>query len=194
MGNKFEDIQQKNTKDAAYLASEIEKSNFLAHTIREVETAVSFIRKMHYRVVTYESPEAKTSSSIFFERCCEIQLVPIPKNIAPTNEDEKDRQIRLTIAHELGHLFFNIDKLDQFEVLNKRKVAPEEEVYAWVFAYHMIDKKSEHHKNSVRLKKHSYSNFVLKNSLDLILDNPASKIDTTIVKEIKEALKNERGL
>jgi len=187
--NKYKDIHKKTAKEAALIAAKVEKSNYLAHTIREIEYAISIMLSKNYRIHIHIPQEAKTSANVFRERCCEIQLEPVNEDTVYTNEVKKDRRIRLTLAHELGHLIYNFDKLKDHEALNKRKCTPEEEIYAWMFAYHLIEEKSNHHKIDIERKKHIYDDGELKQSLVSILENPNSKIDIVVIQGVKECLR-----
>jgi hypothetical protein len=128
-------------EDAAGVVCEVEKRNYLAHSIREIENALSkhpYFR--HYRIITRVPPNNDGGALILFRiKCCEILL---PSNC----ETMDDRKIRLALGHELGHLVRNMDKLDDPEVLDNNSPPKEEEIYAWEFAYHLIRLKSDEHR------------------------------------------------
>jgi len=161
---KFKDISTKSPKEAAEIVGVVEKRNYLAHTIRDIEYAILQKHNKHYHVVTYTSLNSKKSKIIFYDRGCEIRL---------TRECEEmdERKIRLILAHELGHLVYNIDKLKNPEIFEGTVRSVKEEVYAWVFAYHLIDKKSAEHKGDMGRGKFVYKHGELKDSLTSILKN-----------------------
>lgn len=121
----------------AKIVAVVNKENYLAHAIREIENAVLQTFSKNFRIATHCST-CKDSSSIYFsENGCTIF---IPKSAM----DEGDpKEIRIRLAHELGHLIYNFKSLSAPAILNKRPTASaEEEAYAWAFAYTLICEKS----------------------------------------------------
>jgi len=63
--------------------------------------------------------------------------------------------IRLRLAHEIGHLVYNINllpdskKVDALNIRSIDMVPPEEELFAWRFAYELIKTKSEQYHNEL---------------------------------------------
>jgi len=144
MENKYRTLDQlvssKNSKEAAKVVGVVEKSNYLAHTIREIEHAlVGEPMSMHYHILTHvpEPGRRKKGSVCFSEKCCTILL---PSEC----EDIDDKRIRLVLAHELGHLVYNISQLKNPELFGfGRKPPVDEEVFAWEFGYYVIKLKSD---------------------------------------------------
>lgn len=166
--NRYENLYKKTPVEAAAVVCEVEKRNYLAHSIREIENALSKRPYFKlYRIITLVPPNNNAGALIIFrERCCEI--------ILPSNCEEMcDRKVRLSLGHELGHLIRNLDKLDDSAVLNNKTPASEEESYAWQFSYHLIRLKSEQHQKD-GLTAFVYGEEELKRTLrDLVLEkNP----------------------
>lgn len=167
--NRYENLSKKSPEEAAAVVCEVEKRNYLAHSIREIENALSkapYFR--HYRIITLVPPNNEAGAVILFrEKCCEI--------ILPSNcETMCDKKVRLSLGHELGHLIRNFDKLNDSAVLDNKTPSSEEEVYAWQFAYHLIRLKSEQYRKE-GMTKFVYGEEELKQTLrDLIIEkNPA---------------------
>jgi len=138
MPNKYEGLPRMSPADAARVVCEVEKRNYLAHSIREIENALSkapYFR--HYRIITRVPPNNTGGALILFrEKSCEILL---PANC----EKMDDKKIRLSLGHELGHLVRNMEKLGDSDVLDNNTPPDDEEIFAWEFAYHLIRLKGE---------------------------------------------------
>jgi Zn-dependent peptidase ImmA (M78 family) len=141
MQHKYDGLAQKSSVDAAKVVCEVEKRNYLAHSIREIENALSKYPYFKlYRIITRVPPNNNGGALILFhEKQCEILL---PSNC----EKMDDKKIRLSLGHELGHLVRNLDKLDDAAVLDNNSPPKEEEIFAWEFAYHLIRLKGEQDK------------------------------------------------
>lgn len=158
-------------EEAARIVSKVHKSNYLAHTIREIEMAILRSLGKNYSIVTYASVAVTTTAKIrFCDRACMIRL---PSEC----EDMDDKRIRLILAHELGHLIFNLDCLKNLEVLENTKPTETEELSAWVFAYNLVLCKSNEHRDSIRHSKQifTYEGDELKRALISVVraQNPA---------------------
>ncbi|MDR1838485.1 MAG: hypothetical protein LBQ93_02715 [Treponema sp.] len=174
---KYKDLSKKNPQEAAEIVGVVEKRNYLAHTIRDIELAILQAYNKHYHIITYTSLNSKKSKIIFFDRGCEIRL-------SFECEEMDERKIRLILAHELGHLVHNIDKLKNPEILENTARSDEEEIYAWKFAYHLIDKKSTEHKNDMHRGKFVYNHGELKESLTSILKNRKPEICDGVIRSL----------
>jgi len=175
--DKYKDLSTKSPKEAADIVGEVEKRNYLAHTIRDIELAILRNQNKHYHIITCTAANTRKSKILFFDHCCEIWLT--------CECDEIDeRNIRLILAHELGHLVYNIDKLKNPEFLENVKPSDEEEIYAWQFAYHLIDKKSVEHKNNIQQKKFIYHHGELMQSIKSILEKQKQEIYDAVIKGI----------
>ena len=166
MPNKYEGLAIKSAIEAADVVGKVEDSNYLAHTIREIELAMLKIWGVHYHIVTYEAATNNTAKIHFSDQCSTIRIPA-----ARENTDMDDRRVRLTLAHELGHLVYNFDNLKNPEVLKSRSATTKEEAFAWEFAFHLINMKSEGHKSDIRRKRFVYEGDALKQSLVAILRN-----------------------
>jgi Zn-dependent peptidase ImmA (M78 family) len=126
---------------AAAVVCEVEKRNYLAHSIREIENALSkppYFK--HYRIITSVPPNKNSGAVILYRvNACEILL---PSNC----EKMDDKKIRLSLGHELGHLVRNMDKLRDSKILDHHVPSDEDELLAWEFAYHLIRLKGEQDK------------------------------------------------
>jgi len=126
----------------------VEGHNFFAHTIREIELFILEEQHRHYHIITAMSDKITVTETDFYELCCEIRIATIPG-------DEDDCRLRLSLAHELGHLVYNIDKLD--EATNSSKASHDEECWAWRFAYALTMVKSHEHEKNKNLVKFIYN-------------------------------------
>jgi len=175
--NKYEGLSGKSPKEAAEIVGDVDKLNYLAHSIREIELAILQTQGRHYHIITYPLKNIRKSSILFYDKCCEIRL---------TYEYDKidDRIMRLILAHELGHLIYNLDKLRNPEVLENVAPSDEQEIFAWQFAYYLIDKKSLEHENNIQQKKFVYKSGDLKKSITAILQNRKPEIYNAVIKSI----------
>jgi len=179
IGNKYIGLSEKSPQEAAEIVGDVDKSNYLAHTIREIEVALVLTQEKHYHILTCES-NLRAGKIMFYEHCCEIRL-PAGRD-APYSDD---RDIRLILAHELGHVIYNFDKLKAPSTLENLKPSDEQEVYAWLFAYHLIAAKSDGHRSDIRRKKFIYEHGDLKRSLYNILKKGKRQ---TVYEEVSRAL------
>jgi len=175
--SKYAGLSGKNPKEAASIVGEVDRRNYLAHSIREIELAILQTQGRHYHIITYTSETSRKSRIIFFDQCCEIRLT------CECNEID-ERRIRLVLAHELGHLVCNIDKLKNPELLVNVLPSDKQEIYAWQFAYHLINMKSFEHESNIQQKKFVYHSGELKKSIDSILKGRKKEIYDAVMKGI----------
>jgi len=181
MGNKYIDLSKKPPKEAAKIVGEVEKRNYLAHSIREIENALSRPPySKRYRIITHV-PIAKNEDSITFFRvnCCEIFL---PSQC----EKMSDKRIRLALGHELGHLIFNLGNLENSSILEHKNPSNEEEIFAWKFAYYLIKLKSEQHENNKESRVFIYNDNELKDTVSGIVKEKNKEIYDDIVRSLNE--------
>jgi phage terminase large subunit-like protein len=76
------------------------------------------------------------------------------------------------------------DKLKNPEILENTVRSDEEEIYAWKFAYHLIDKKSAEHKDDMHRGKFVYSHGELKQSLISILKDRKPEICDAVINSL----------
>lgn len=180
--SKYEGLRGKSPKEAAEIVGEVDRRNYLAHSIRDIEFAILRKQRMHYHIITYASETCKKSKIIFFDNCCEIRLT--------CECDEIDeRRIRLILAHELGHLVYNIDKLKNPEMLENVVPSDKQEIYAWLFAYHLINNKSFEHENDIQRKKFIYRPGELKQSISFILKDRKPEIYNAVIQDLSASPK-----
>jgi hypothetical protein len=179
MMEKYKDLSKKSPKEAANIVGEVDKRNYLAHTIRDIELAILRTQGKHYHIITCTSPNSRKSKIIFFDQCCEIRLTCEYKEI-------DERGIRLILARELGHLVYNIDKLENPEILESVVPSDEQEIYAWEFAYHLIDKKSVEHEGDMQRGKFVYRHGELKESIASILKSRNPKICDAVIHSLSD--------
>jgi hypothetical protein len=173
--DKYKNLSTKNPKEAANIVGEVEKSNYLAHTIRDIELAILRMQGKHYHIITCTSANIRKSKILFYDHCCEIWLTC-------DYEEINERNIRLILAHELGHVIRNINKLNNPEILENVAPSDKEEIYAWQFAYHLIDKKSFEHENNMQRKKFVYGSGELKQSIKSLLERQKPEIYNAVIK------------
>jgi Zn-dependent peptidase ImmA (M78 family) len=171
--NKYEGLSKKSPKDAAKVVGDVDRLNYLAHSIREIELAILQTQGRHYHIITYPLKNIRKSSILFYDHCCEIRL---------TYEYDKidERIMRLILAHEIGHLVYNIDKLRNPELLKNVVPSNNEEIYAWQFAYHLINEKSLEHEINIQQKKFIYQPGELKKSIAAVLKDETEIYDAVI--------------
>lgn len=154
----------------------VRKDNFLAHTIRDLESKILKEKGKMYQIQTYKS-QSKNFNCDFFDHGCTIR---IPANY----ENMQDGEIRVRLAHELGHIVRNIDKLDNPEFLRKKLEGKEkiaEEIYSWKFAYLLIQKKSREYDENV------YKKFVYKDEyLAALIQGLIKDMDPEIYRELDQ--------
>ncbi|MCL1894622.1 MAG: hypothetical protein FWG02_10415 [Holophagaceae bacterium] len=117
----------------------VDRSSYLAHTIRILEYSVSKVRRKPFVIIVRKNLGNSKTRADFNDRknYCDIFL-------ADTVEYMDNKKFRLVLAHELGHLFYNFDNLNKTGFSFDSEDAPlEEELYAWIFAYWLIFEKSE---------------------------------------------------
>jgi Zn-dependent peptidase ImmA (M78 family) len=137
----------------------VNKNNYLAHTIREIGRFIYGELGKNYHIVTQVSPTLKNDSkTVFHNRGCIIYL---PFDC----EESDDRSIRLILAHELGHLVYNVDRLNDFNFVGPRKAPVEEELFAWQFAYYLVKMKGDELRRDIERKRFIYADDDLKRSL-----------------------------
>jgi hypothetical protein len=175
--DKYKNLSTKSPKEAADIVGEVEKRNYLVHTIRDIELAILRTQSRHYHIITCTAANSRKSKILFFDNCCEIWLTCDYKEIS-------ERDIRLILAHELGHLVFNIDKLKNPEILQNTTGSDEEEIKAWMFAYYLIDKKSFEHQNDMQRKKFVYRSGELRKSIESRLQRQNPEISDAVIKSL----------
>jgi hypothetical protein len=175
--DKYKNLSIKSPKEAADIVGEVEKRNYLAHTIRDIELAILRTQSRHYHIITCTAANSRKSKILFFDHCCEIWLTC-------SYEEIDERDIRLILAHELGHLVFNIDKLENPEILQNTAGSDEEEIKAWIFAYHLIYKKSVEHQNDTQKKKFIYRPGELRQSIESHLKRQKPEISDAVIKSL----------
>jgi hypothetical protein len=143
----FSGLSGKSPEEAAGAVGFVDRQNYFAHTIREIQRAIFLAHGRHYHVNTRIDHRVKETGIAYFQQGCDIYL---------TGECEAvdERIARLMLAHELGHLVRNIDRLELLSGFVWS--APEEEVYAWVFAYHLVLAKSAMHERDIERRKHIF--------------------------------------
>lgn len=156
----------------------VRKDNYLAHTIKEIERYILREEGKCYPILTY--PSEVKHFKCDFQRCyCAIRVPSDCTNIAVS-------EIRIRLAHELGHIVKNMDKLGDWERLQKERTREEknaEEIEAWKFAYYLIQKKSLDYQNN------TYKDFIFEDrQLVATIQRLVKGMDPAISKELGRAL------
>jgi len=148
-----------NPEAAAKFLVTVNKGNYLAHTIREIGRVIYGELERNYHIITRVSPTLQDDSkTVFHNRGCIIYL-------SFDSEELDDRSIRLILAHELGHLVYNVDRLNEFNFVGPSKAPREEELFAWRFAYHLVKMKGDELQRDIERKRFIYTEDDLKSSL-----------------------------
>lgn len=158
------DLDKKTPAEVAEIVGNVEKHGYLAHAIRAIQLAILRTKAKNYHISTYVAKNGTKSAIHFFDGGCEIRLPHDCQEI----DDIKIRQI---LAHELGHIIYNIDKLETPEVIEKAKHTDEEELQAWEFAYHLVKKKSDEHQSNKAINKHIFKKADLIQSIKALVRN-----------------------
>jgi hypothetical protein len=140
-------LSGKGPEEAAKIVGAVDRRNYFAHTIREMQRIIFQAHGRHYHINTHMKDCIRETGIVFFERGCDIYL-------AGKCGDMDERAVRLTLAHELGHLAQKADRL--MGLSGSIAPSPDEEVYAWVFAYHLVLFKSDMHKQDIERGKHIF--------------------------------------
>ena len=178
MRNKYKGLNNKSPEEAAKVVGEVEKSNYLAHSIREIQQAILRNKGENYHIISrIVGAGSSTSKVFFFNKGCEIFL---PHEC----EEMDDKKIRLILAHELGHIVFNIENLMNPEILENTEASNEEEFYAWKFAFNLIKMKSDEHRSNSRQSKFIYHDDDLKSQLSALVKSKKPEIYNDVVKSL----------
>jgi len=159
-------LSEKSPEEAAEIVSKVDKKSYLAHTIRELQRVIFAVRGRYYHINTYLKPVARETGIAFFENGCDISL-------AYECESEDERRVRLVLAHELGHLVQQIDKLD--ELRGRGVFSEDEEVFAWEFAYHLVLLKGKFHQEDAERQRYIVTPHELETFLRPILRSKATE-------------------
>ncbi|MDR2579229.1 MAG: hypothetical protein LBC70_10560 [Chitinispirillales bacterium] len=131
-------------KEAARHFSVIREGNCFAHTIREMERKIYELtgdKRIPFHITIKQSLATNGGSAIvFYHSGCTILL---PDDCP--NQNNKD--VRFILAHELGHISYNAEKLGI--ITGRTSPLPDEEIYAWEFAYHLTEIRSNGYRNGV---------------------------------------------
>jgi len=162
-------------------------TNLLAHSILKIENQIFTILKekgkgRHYRIVTYINDRVSFSTCIFSKNCCCIYLTHID-----LKEFSQLQELRIRLAHELGHIAINMPDIDDPEKMNRHHQSCDinEEANAWAFAYGLIFEKSEYHRSNPNSKL-IFSSKSIANSIQGIInrDNKLKSKDE-ILRKVK---------
>ena len=141
-------------EESAAFFGAVQSFNYLAHSIREIEREILRKKQEHFHIFTYPGKFTDSFKVYFYDKGCEIK---IPADFDTIGK----RDIRLLIAHELGHIIHCFDSLPE----NPPKDYSEEaEIYSWKFAYHLIYGKSQSYEERDD-DEFVYTKEVLKNSV-----------------------------
>ena len=152
-------------RELAKELAKVESTNFLAHTIRNIEDIIFQMARedgtgFNYHMSVRINEEVAKSKCYFAHRGCTIFL-PKQLNDPPTVEDIKI--LRISMAHELGHIALHLEHILAPDKMNKmyKERDIQEEASAWEFAHELIKEKSEFHKSN------SYTDYTYKNTNEI---------------------------
>ena len=138
----------------------------MAHSIREIEKIILRKYGFHYHIFLYTGEREGPFKVYFNEKGCEIRI--------HKKELSSAMDVRLRLAHEIGHLIYNIDLLPDSSSLNSRGMASQkEEFFAWRFAYELIKKKSGHYHDEL-YKEYEIQDLKLKELVLALTENKQS--------------------
>ena len=166
-------------EDLAQRFVQVKKYNYLAHTIREIELEVHRVVGWGYHIVTRASTGLNDGSRIFFHKGGSIIFLPA------ASEEMDDREIRLVLAHELGHIIYNLDKLGA--IRGVRSPTEDEELFAWRFAFYLIKEKSLAYGRDIDVGRYIHDVGDLKR----VLERMVKKKQPSLHEAIKRFLKGQ---
>jgi hypothetical protein len=171
---QYRDLNKKTPKEAAEIIGSVEKHSYLAHAIRAIQLAILKTKGKNFPIATFVGSNNKKSAIHFFDGGCEIRL---PQDC----QEIDDIKIRQILAHELGHIIYNIYRLETPEIIEKEICTDEEELRAWEFAYHLVKKKSDEHRSNKVINKHIFEKADLIQSITaLVRDKRPTILDELI--------------
>jgi hypothetical protein len=156
---KYQGLSGRNPEAAAAIVGRVEKNNYLAHTIREIELAILIKKGIHCHIATLMSESYRHTGIRFSKSGCEIRI-RYPDPDLEHDAFLPNLGVRLVLAHELGHLTYNFDEIK--EILERGDPSSDytydrdEEVYAWRFARSLVLEKSKEYEDGFRLAEFVY--------------------------------------
>jgi Zn-dependent peptidase ImmA (M78 family) len=99
-------------------------------------------------------------------------------------EEMGDKTVRLTLAHELGHLIYNFDLLEKIDWLNTSKTSNEEEEFSWEFAYYLISEKSRAYASPSAYSRFHYGDQELKKAVRSLLNKKPKPVRDAVIKTL----------
>lgn len=93
---------------------------------------------------------------------------------------------RILLAHELGHVLYNIHSLKNTSVLSNKKPSPEEELRAWEFAFRLVLEKSDYYKKVVDGKKF----IIARGELKVVIGGLIEKYNKGLYENLMAAISN----
>ncbi len=153
----------------------VHRQNYLAHTIRELEIHIIREHGKDYHIATIPSPRLGDDARVHFSaRGCQI--------VFPYGESYDDKHSRAILAHELGHIVYNISKLFSLTELNKkqRRASPEEEIFSWEFAFHLLKIKSNYYSSCHNAQSFIYTDTNLSAIIIGLVDKHAPHVKDSL--------------
>jgi len=161
----------------------IGKWNYLAHTIREIERRLCVERRITYHIVISNSPTAKHLSTMFYYTAgCDIVLLDDENQV-------NDKDLRILLAHELGHIAYNRCNIETLTGWSHSS-SDEEELFAWKFAYFLLRRRNDDHKNGVG-RDYIFSEDHLERSIVRVVKNGRPDLYES-VREFVYGVKNQK--
>jgi len=161
-------------KACAEFFGHVTEDNYLAHSIREIEKTILKINQFHYHIFLFQTERDIPFKIFFHQKGCEIRI--------QTSALSSIKSVRLRLAHELGHLVYNIKSLGEkaeAKTADSHDREPKEELFAWIFAYELIKEKSDQYHDKV-YEQFKYSESELKSAvLALTEDTPETNTALT---------------
>ena len=156
-------MSSKLPEEAARIVGEVDRHNYFAHSIRDIQKAIFQLKNgLRYHIYTHLTDVGRDTAIVFNRHFggCDIIL-------SYQHEDSKEADIRIALAHELGHLVREIDNLENMDGICDYSV--EEEIFAWKFAFYLVREKSRIHKEDIERGKHIFTDTELRRSMSIAL-------------------------
>ncbi len=177
-------------RDLAKLYAKVKSTNFLAHTIRNIEDTIFQMSRdgdtgFNYHISIWINEEVPKAKCYFAERGCTIFL---PKQSSSEPSEEEIKDLRISLAHELGHIVLHLEHILNVPEMRKRYDEKDinEEANAWEFAHELIKEKSDFHSSkSYDAYTYKKSDKICASIIRMLTRNPTAR-NKEVIAELKK--------
>lgn len=177
-------------RDLAKKLAKVKSTNFLAHTIRNIEDEIFQMSKedgtgYNYHMSIRINEDVPKAKCYFAERGC---IIFLPKQTSDEPTVEEIKTLRIRLAHELGHIALHLEHILDVEEMKRRYEEKEidEEADAWEFAHELIKEKSKFHQsNSYTQYTYRDPKLICASIVGILKRNPTER-NKEVVAELKK--------